>query len=116
MDSFKSIAVPVTRKATGGKARRAGHPVSLGPEHRVGGMVGERRKSPPTMAAQPEHLYQIGQRLLLRGGGNSWARASSACKVLSLLPYETGPLLYRVRSEVEAFERVVAETDLSPIK
>ena len=27
-----------------------------------------------------------------------------------------GQLLYRVRSEIEAFERVVAEADLSPIK
>ncbi|MDR3473468.1 MAG: hypothetical protein P4M09_17570 [Devosia sp.] len=116
MDSLKSIAIPVTRKANGAKAKRAGHPASLGAEHRVGGTVGERRRAPSAVAAQPEHIYQIGQRLLLRGGGSSWARASSACKVLSLLPRETGPLLYRVRSEVEAFERVVAETDLTPIK
>jgi hypothetical protein len=30
------------------------------------------------------------------------------------MPYEgRGPLLYRVRSDIEAFERVVAEADLS---
>jgi len=42
------------------------------------------------------------------------ARAGSFCKVTALLPYEGhGSLLYRVRSETEQFERVVAEADLS---
>ena len=41
-------------------------------------------------------------------------RASAACKVMSLLPYEgRGMLLYRVRSDAESFERIVAEGDLS---
>ncbi len=47
-------------------------------------------------------------------GGRTLARAAAFCKVVSLLPYEGhGPLLYRVRSETEAFERIVAEADLS---
>lgn len=47
-------------------------------------------------------------------GGNVLARAGSYCKVVSLLPYEGhGTLLYRVRSESESFERVIAEADLS---
>lgn len=47
-------------------------------------------------------------------GGYSVARAAASCKIVALLPYEgQGQLLYRVRSETEAFERVVAEADLS---
>jgi hypothetical protein len=30
------------------------------------------------------------------------------------MPHEGGPFLYRIRSEVENFERVVAEADLFP--
>jgi len=34
--------------------------------------------------------------------------------VVALLPYEgKGPLQYRVRSDAEQFERIVAEADLS---
>jgi hypothetical protein len=64
--------------------------------------------------AQPSHRYRIGERLRLGNGGYSIARAASYCKVTALLPYEGhGSLLYRVRSEIEQFERVVAEGDLS---
>lgn len=66
------------------------------------------------VAAQPEHRYRVGERLRMTGGGHSVQRTSSACKVVSLLPYEgRGSLLYRVRSEAETFERIVAEADLS---
>ena len=42
-------------------------------------------------------------------GGNIVSRTAAHCKVVALLPYEGhGALLYRVRSEAEAFERVVA--------
>ena len=42
------------------------------------------------------------------------ARVAASCKVIALLPYEGhGALLYRIRSDAEAFERVVAEADLS---
>jgi len=64
--------------------------------------------------AQPAHRYHVGERLRLGGGGYSVARVAASCKVVSLLPYEgQGALLYRVRSDAEAFERVVAEGDLS---
>ena len=47
-------------------------------------------------------------------GGRTLARAAAFCKVVSQQPNEAhGPLLYRVRSETEAFERIVAEADLS---
>ena len=116
MDPLKSIAIPVNRRTSSGKAKRAGHPPPLGAEHRVGGMVGARRKAPSPRAAHATHAYHIGQRLLLRGGGNDWARAASTCEVVAALPHEGGPFLYRVRSELEQFERVVAEADLSPMK
>ena len=62
----------------------------------------------------PLHRYEVGERLSMAYGGNITARAGAGCKVLSLMPYEgRGPLLYRVRSDIEAFERVVAEVDLS---
>ena len=65
-------------------------------------------------AAAPSHMYRVGDMLRMNGGGQSLQRVSSACRVLSLLPYEGhGALLYRVRSEAESFERIVAEADLA---
>jgi hypothetical protein len=48
-------------------------------------------------------------------GGREFSRSASACVVLALLPYEGGPLRYRVRSDNENFERIVDEADLSPL-
>ena len=59
------------------------------------------------------HQFGIGERLVMRPGGTVLARVGSACKVVALLPYEgRGSLLYRVRSEAEQYDRVVAEIDL----
>lgn len=64
--------------------------------------------------AQPVHRFHVGEKLRLAGGGRAIARGEGSCKVVSLLPYEgRGILLYRVRSETESYERVVAEIDLS---
>ena len=50
----------------------------------------------------------------MRPGGTVIARVGSACKVVALLPYEgRGSLLYRVRSDAEQYDRVVAEIDLA---
>lgn len=66
------------------------------------------------VAAQPTHRYRVGEHLRMIGGGYSVQRASAGCKIVSLLPYEgRGALLYRVRSDAETFERIVAEADLS---
>lgn len=65
---------------------------------------------------QRRHRYKTGMRLLMTPGGVTVSRQASYCKVTFVLPFEGGQLLYRVRSEIEAFERVVAEADLSPIK
>jgi hypothetical protein len=68
-----------------------------------------RQAAPPRVT----HRYRVGDRLVMMNGGNRVARASAFCKVVSLMPYEGyGALLYRVRSEAEQFERVVAEADL----
>lgn len=111
MDEIKSIAVPVTRRA-GAKARRAGHP-QIAPEAVIGGAVGEKRRPPSPVAAVPKHRYRVGQRLRFVGGGRYFGRSDGVCKVTALMPFEGGTLNYRVRSEVENFERVVAEADLT---
>jgi hypothetical protein len=108
----KSIAVPVAGRGNG-KARRAGHPASLGDEHRVGGLVGEPRKTVAAAAEPATSAYRVGQRLRLRGGGNSLMRVASICEVIAVMPHETGPFLYRVRSDMEQFERIVSEADLA---
>ena len=65
-------------------------------------------------ATAPSRMYRVGDRPKINDGGQSLQRVSSACRVLSLLPYEGhGALLYRVRSEAESFERIVAEADLA---
>ena len=114
MEPIKSIAIPATRRRGTGKSRASGHPAPSA-EVRVNGLVSPARRvaGPVTPAAEP--LYQIGQRLALKGGGNHWARTASTCSVTAVLPRDAGPFLYRVRSEAENYERVVAEADLSPV-
>lgn len=117
MDPIKSIAVPVTRKRTAtasAKPRPSGRPTPPSDSH-VGGLVGAPRRPAPPAAAPATHLFRVGERLQMLGGGRSWARAGGICRVTALMPHERGPLLYRVRSELESFERVVAEDDLTAL-
>ena len=61
----------------------------------------------------PTHQFRTGQRLSLSAVFGDGRRAAG-CKIISLVPYEGyGSLRYRVRSDSEQFERVVAEADLS---
>lgn len=60
------------------------------------------------------HRYQVGQMLELRSAPRHSNRQSGPCEVVSRLPHEKGPLLYRVKSRGEGNERVVEEADLSP--
>lgn len=109
---IKSIAVPVTRKRSGGKNKAAGHPAPPA-DSEVGGRVGPPRRLVGTPRSHPpEHKFRVGQRVTLRGGGRLWARVENSCEVIALLPYEGSALRYRVRSESENFERVVDEIDL----
>ncbi|WP_323013506.1 hypothetical protein [Devosia sp.] len=59
------------------------------------------------------HHYKVGQMLNLRSAPRHSNRPSGLCEVISCLPHDAGPLLYRVKSLNENVERVVEETDLS---
>lgn len=60
------------------------------------------------------HLYKVGQMLELRSAPRHSNRPAGPCEVISCLPHEIGPVLYRVKSRGETMERVVEEGDLSP--
>ena len=112
MPPSKSIAVPPNPRARPGR-RIAPSEIGLDADETVLPTPAKPRPVRP-LQAQPLHRFHIGERLRMSGGGYSVARAGSACKVISLLPYEGhGSLLYRVQSDSEAFERVVAEADLT---
>lgn len=115
MDTFKSIAVPVTRRQAAGKVRRAVDAANS--DSASGSVVAEfRRQQPQQAAAHPVHRFGVGQRLTMARGSRDIARPAALCQVVALLPHESGPLLYRVRSELESFERVVDEVDLAPYR
>ena len=107
---MKTIAVPPNPGA-----RRGGRlAASVTPSNDDEVVVMPRLVPPRVIRTQPAHRYHIGERMRMTSGGYSVARAGSFCKITALLPYEgKGALLYRVRSETEQFERVVAEADLS---
>lgn len=106
--------MPVTRRTPVKKARRAGHPQIAPDHHGVGGDVGPLRTVPrPPHQQHIRHRFHVGQRLRIVGGGRYWGRLDGYCKVVALMPHEGGTLNYRVRSEAENFERIVAEADLT---
>lgn len=84
----------------------------MAPDHGVGGEVGPARAPRPLTRAL-RHRYHVGQRLRMLGGGSTWGRLDGYCKVVALMPHEGGTFNYRVRSEAENFERIVAEADLT---
>jgi hypothetical protein len=115
VESFKSLAVPVTRRQAVGKAKRAAE--APAGDSASGSAIAEfRRQQPQQATMHPVHRFRIGQRLTMARGSRDIARAAALCQVVALLPHETGPLLYRVRSELESFERVVDEADLAPYR
>ncbi len=60
------------------------------------------------------HRYKVGQMLELRSAPRHSNRPAGPCEVLTCMPHEKGPVLYRVKSWGESNERVVEEADLSP--
>jgi len=60
------------------------------------------------------HRYKVGEMLDLRSAPRLSNRPSGPCEVVTCLPHENGPVLYRVKSLGENNERVVEEGDLSP--
>jgi hypothetical protein len=112
-DTIKSIAIPVTRKTALSRIKRAGRPTPT-EDNAAGGTVGAFRRQPQPVTPHALHRYRVGQKLRVSHGGRTIARAEAYCKVTALVPHEVGPLLYRVRSDAESFERIVEEQDLSP--
>jgi hypothetical protein len=114
--SLKSISVTPTRR--GGGRKQPSPTVDLAAEDSFALRTALARpalgRPARRIAAPPAHRYHIGEKLRVTGGGQSVQRAASLCKVVFLLPYEGhGALLYRVRSDTESFERIVAEADLA---
>jgi hypothetical protein len=62
------------------------------------------------------HKYRLGQAVDFVPG-NRWGVPAAAreYKILRLLPFEGGDLLYRIKSTAETFERVAKERDLVPV-
>ena len=113
----KSIAIPPNPSTRLGQRRAAARrqePVDTEQTGELPGSTAVLKHPARPVQAGPVHRYSVGDRLRMGSGGYTTARVASICKVVALLPYEGhGPLLYRVHSEAEAFERVVAEADLS---
>ena len=113
MDSIKSIAIPSKRRRGGDKSQAM--VVTAHSDIRAKGVAQQAARTAAAAAQTPRHLYSVGQRVRMLGGGNRWARVESLCRIVVLMPHESGPPMYRVRSEAESYERVVAEIDLQPI-
>jgi len=60
-----------------------------------------------------KHRYGVGQRLKMTGGGSLLERVGSMVTVLHQQPFEGSELRYRVRSDLENYERVVVESQLT---
>jgi hypothetical protein len=76
-------------------------------------------KSPPPVVESSvqsgrHHRYQLGDKLSMAGSGRT-TRVSGVCTVAFLLPFEGTRVLYRVQADGEGFQRVVAESELSPL-
>jgi len=114
VDRIKSIAVPVTRRSAVAKARRPRRAGSQDLEDL--GLPVEFHREPIPTTAKPVHRFRVGQRLAMARGSRDIARAASMCQVIAIVPHETGPLLYRVRSDNENYERIVDEVDLASLR
>lgn len=61
-----------------------------------------------------QHKFKVGQMVDVRPDGGRSNRTAGISEILTCMPHDRGPLLYRVRSVAEAYDRVVAEGDLAP--
>jgi hypothetical protein len=60
-----------------------------------------------------KHKYKVGQTVDYAPGRLALPASAREYKVLRLLPFEGGDLLYRIKCTSETFERVVKEGELS---
>lgn len=113
MPPTKSIAVPIKAKATP-KSRGRKAAARTAHELAQAAPVEVHRTGPSPVVPHVTHRFHIGERLRMTNGGRTFSRIASSCVVVARLPYEGhGHLYYRVRSDTEQYERVVAEMDLS---
>lgn len=114
MPPLKSIAIPVKKPKASHAKRKKGALQPAAAANLVLPVELRRPTAPTPVRAQPAHRFRIGERLTMTHGGRTLARIAATCIVVARLPYEGhGSLLYRVRSDTEQYERVVAEMDLS---
>jgi hypothetical protein len=116
MLSLKSIAVPITRKVVTKKAKGRTKNATDARDVEVSehAVLTPQRRQAPTVVPHATHRYRVGERLCMTNGGRSLSRLAAGCVIIARLPYEgRGHLMYRVRSDTEQYERVVAEMDLS---
>jgi hypothetical protein len=62
------------------------------------------------------HRYKVGQSVEFSPGRLAPPASSREYKILRLLPFEHGDLLYRIKSTAETCERVAKESELSQPK
>lgn len=105
-DTLKSIAIPVNART---RKSRSIAPMSVPVvSAREDGELALRPQRPQLPVKIVAHNFRVGQRLAYRT-----AMGHSTCTVLRLLPIEKGILSYRVRSDIESYERNVEESALS---
>jgi hypothetical protein len=63
----------------------------------------------------PRHRFKVGQAVDFTPGRWGLPASSREYKVLKLLPFEGGDLLYRIKCAAETFERVAKESELTPL-
>lgn len=123
MNTLNSIAVPVTRKKSGGQASRAktssgAVPPVMGTVRGRGNLVsptirdaGHRLRTP-----QRAHRFAIGQTVSVTFNPIRPASVGTLFKIVTCMPISGPSLQYRVRSDDEPYERVVIEEDLQPVE
>jgi hypothetical protein len=62
----------------------------------------------------PSHKDKIGQAVDFTPGRWAFPASAREYKIMRLLPYEGGDVLYRIKSAAETFERVAKESELTP--
>lgn len=60
-----------------------------------------------------QHRYRVGQLVDFNPGRLGMRASGRAYKIVRLLPAEGGDLLYRIKSDGEAFERIAKERELA---
>jgi len=60
------------------------------------------------------HKYKVGQTVQFTPGRLALPASAREYRILRLMPFEGGDLLYRIKCTAETFERVAKESELSP--